>query len=111
MPVPAYAMLPGAIPMQPALGAIPAGAPIVEPKPREGRAIAALVLGIISIVAALLPICGLPFSVAGIVVSLLARRSASNRAMATVGLVLASIALGLTLLNAAAGIYLALHAR
>lgn len=72
-----------------------------------GMAIAALVLGIISALAWLLPICGFPFAVAGIVCGVLGRRSVSKRTMATIGLVLAIAALVLTLANAALGVYLA----
>jgi hypothetical protein len=103
--------MPGVMPApaQPAFAASPFAPPAAPPDSRRGTAIAGLVLGILSVFAAILPICGLPFAVAGIVVSVLGRRSPSLRTMATVGLVLSIAAIVLALINAAAGVYLALH--
>lgn len=76
--------------------------------PKAGQAIAALVLGIISVLAWVVPICGLPFAISAIVCGLLGRASTSKRTMATVGLILAIAGLVLTLANAALGAYLAM---
>lgn len=95
---------PGAYPPP---GAYPQGyPPYGMPRPHDqggGLAIAGLVLGIISMIAWLLPICGGLTSIIGIVLSALGRRSVSHRTMATVGLVLSIIALVLTIANAVAG--------
>jgi hypothetical protein len=72
---------------------------------RSGFAIASLVLGIISLCAWLLPICGIPFSGLGIIFGALSMRS-SRRGMAIAGLILGIIALLLSLGNAAFGAYL-----
>lgn len=74
-----------------------------------GFAIAGLILGIISTVAAILPICGFPISIVGIVMSALGRRSVSKRTMATIGLVLAIIGIILAALSAAYGYNYALQ--
>jgi hypothetical protein len=65
-----------------------------------------LVLGIISMVAWLLPILGLPLSVWGLIAAIRAAR-AGGGAKATAGIVLNSLALALALLNAIIGAYLA----
>lgn len=90
----------------PAYSGMPPGA--MNPSEQgSGMAIAGLVLGIISMIAWLIPLFGVPISAVGIVLAALGRRSVSRRTMATVGLVLASIALVLALCNAALGVYLA----
>lgn len=66
---------------------------------RSGFAIAGLILGIVSIISAIFPICGLPFALAGIVVSVLGRRSISRRTLATIGLVLSIIGIVLSMLS------------
>jgi len=84
--------------------------PGVVPAERGGGfAIAGLILGIISIVAAILPICGFPISIVGIVMSALGRRSVSKRTIATIGLVLAIIGIILAALSAAYGYNYALQ--
>src|SRR6266487_5468961 len=47
----------------------PYGVPAAPPDRGSGFAIAGLVLGIVSIVAAILPICGFPVSIVGIVMA------------------------------------------
>jgi hypothetical protein len=80
-----------------------------QPTQGNGSAVASLVIGIISMIAWLLPIIGVPLSIVGIVLANRGRRLFSQRGMATAGLVLCIIALGLALLNAVAGVLLALH--
>ena len=70
-------------------------------------AIAALVLGIISAIAWLFPICGLPVAIVGLILGFIARRSPARRTMATVGIVLCIIGLVLSIGNAALGVYIA----
>lgn len=76
---------------------------------RGGFAIAGLVLGILSIPAAILPLCGFPVSIVGIVMAALGRASVSRRTMATIGLVLAIIGIVLTIASASYGAYVATH--
>lgn len=83
--------------------------PGVQGDRRGGMALAGMILGIISMVAWLLPFVGLPVSVVGLILSALGRASVSRRTMATVGLVLSILALALTLCNAAAGVYMNMH--
>jgi hypothetical protein len=79
---------------------------------RSGRATASMVLGIISIPAALFPILGLIIGVIGLTLGLLARgdidrRGLSNRGQAVAGIVLNSIGLVLTIANMVAGAIIA----
>ena len=80
--------------------------PMVPPpapqKDNKGFAIAALVLGIISLCAWLFPICGFPVAIAGIVLGILGLKS-SSRTMAIVGIVLCGLALLASLCNAVLG--------
>jgi hypothetical protein len=78
----------------------------------SGRATASMVLGIISIPAALLPILGLIVAVVGLVLGITAkkdidRRGLTNRSHAVAGIVLSSIGLVLTVANAIAGAIMA----
>jgi hypothetical protein len=109
-PTPAYAAPGYAAPGYAAPGypAAPYQMPVAEPDQKAGLAIAGLVMGIISLVASLLPLCGFPLAIGGLVFSILGRKS-SRRTMATVGLVLSSIGMALTLLSAAFGAYMATH--
>lgn len=114
-PPPAYVAQPvyTASPYGPNPYATPYGTPYAIPAARPdqaaGSAIAGLILGIISALAWIFPICGLPLAVGGIVFSVLGRKSPSRRTMATAGLVLAIIGLVLTLANAALGVMMALQ--
>ena len=78
--------------MYPPAGAYGYGVPVAPSEPGRGLALAGLILGIISI---LTPFCGVPIAFAGIITSVMGRRSVSRRTMATVGLVLSIIAIGL----------------
>ena len=69
-------------------------------------AIASLVLGIVSLIAWLLPIVGLPVSIVGLVLGCKTVKS-DKKVMAIVGIVLSSIGLNLTIINGALGAYLA----
>jgi hypothetical protein len=59
----------------------------------------AFVLGALSIVAAIFPICGFPIAIAGLVMGLAGRRIRSLHILATWSLALSLIGLGLTLIN------------
>lgn len=72
--------------------------PVTPAKPdKPGLAIAALVLGILSLCAWLLPICGFPIAIAGVILGILGLKT-SKKGMAVAGLIMAGIALLLTLL-------------
>ncbi|MBN1302932.1 MAG: DUF4190 domain-containing protein [Anaerolineales bacterium] len=70
---------------------------------KKGFAIASLVVGIINLCAWLLPICGGPLAVVGIVLGVLGIQS-SQRTLAIVGIVLSGLTLLLAILNAVAGV-------
>ena len=80
------------------------------PQPERGRglAIAGMILGIISMVAWLLPFLGFPTAIVGLILSILGRRSVTRKGMALAGIILSSIALALSICNAAAGIWIRL---
>src|SRR5258708_27741263 len=82
---------PGGYPYPPAMMPTPAPAfpyPYAPPDPNGGMAIAALILGIVSIVFAWTIVCSIPFAIVGIVMGELGRQSAPKRAMATWGIAL-----------------------
>ncbi len=87
-------------------------APVYQPAPstptsdKSGLAIASLVLGIINLCSWLLPICGGPLAIVGLVLGFLGLNS-SKKGMAIAGLVLSGLALLLTIINAIAGAWLA----
>jgi len=104
---PSYPMQP-VYPGQPGYPMQPGGYPLpVAPDSKSGVAIAGFVLGIIGMVAWLLPICGLPVTIAGIILGAMGRGSTTRNTLATIGLVLAIIGLVLSLGNAALGASLA----
>jgi hypothetical protein len=70
----------------------------------SGASTAALVLGILSLVAWLLPILGLPVSAAGLGLGVAGRQSGRRR-RAIAAIVLASLGLALTILNAGVATY------
>lgn len=83
--------------------------PMAQPDQGGGMAIAGLILGIISIPAALVAVCGIVFGIIGIVLSAMGRRSVSRRTMATVGLILSIIGLLAGIASSAAGVYMMTH--
>lgn len=68
----------------------------------------ALGLGIASLIFWLLPILGFPIAISAVVVGGLAQ-STSARNLGRWGLILGCVGFGLSLINAAAGVYIALH--
>jgi hypothetical protein len=72
----------------------------------KGKATASLVLGLISIITWIIPLIGLPTTIAGLVLGIkgLGRK---RRGTAIAGIVLSAIFLVITVLNAALGAYLA----
>ncbi len=89
------------------------GTPAAMPRgASSGLATAALILGILSIPTALLPILGLIVGIVGLVLGLVAkgdvrRRGAKNMSHAKWGVILSSIGLVLTIVNAVAGAIMA----
>lgn len=69
-----------------------------------GKAVASLVLGVVGLVAWLIPFFGLPITITGLIMGIKDVKS-QNRGLAIAGIVLSSIFLCLTLINAAAGAY------
>jgi hypothetical protein len=70
--------------------------------PREqgsGPSVAGLVLGIVSIPAALIAPCGFVFAVLGIILAAIGRRAPEHRTLATYGLVLSCIGMLLAVAN------------
>jgi hypothetical protein len=84
-------------------------APMLQNEPGRGLALAGMILGIISIVAWIIPLTGYPVAIVGIILSALGRRSVSRKGMALAGLILSIIALALTLCNSVLGVLLASH--
>jgi len=75
---------------------------------RSWAGVTALVLGLISMLAWLLPICGGPTSVTALVLGFMGL-SSSRRGLAIAGIVLGGVGLALTVGNAALGILMALN--
>ena len=69
-------------------------------------AIAALVLGIVSLIAWFIPLFGHPISIVGLVLGIKTVKS-DKRAMAIAAIIMSSIGLILTVINGALGAYLA----
>jgi hypothetical protein len=76
----------------------------------QGSAIASLVLGIVGMVACCLPILGFPVTITGLCLGIVGLRS-RGQAMAIAGVILNSIGLLLTILNAVAGFFMAATGR
>jgi hypothetical protein len=73
-------------------------------KKEAGMAIASLILGIIGIIAWIIPIIGLPIGIAALVLGILGIKR-SSKGMSIAGIVLAVICLVLTIINSAIGAY------
>ena len=75
---------------------------------RPGLAIASLVLGLTTLIAWCLPICGAPLAIAGIITGILGL-SSTNRGMAIAGRIIASLGLILSIANSVVGMLFAPH--
>ena len=82
----------------------------VSPAPASGNermmAIGSLVLGVINLCAWFLPICGIPMSIAGIVLGYFGMKDQSQKTLAIIGIALCSLGLLAGCINAAWGAYL-----
>lgn len=93
---------------------IPTEGGVIQPpyqpaaKDQSGLAVASLVVGLVSMTAWLLPICGLPLSITGLVLGILARDS-TKKGMAITGVVLSIVALVLSIINSVIEVYLGLN--
>jgi MFS family permease len=74
----------------------------VQVKDNKGKALASLILGAVSVVAWLIPLFGLPVTIVGLVMGILGRNS-TRKSMAIIGIVLCSLFLIVTLINAIIG--------
>ena len=77
----------------------------LEAQKHNGKATAGLVLGIIDLIAWLIPFFGLPIGVVGLVMSILGRKS-DKKGRATAGIILSSIGLIATIAYATFSAYL-----
>lgn len=77
-----------------------------QPQPTNHLALAAAIVGGLSILAGLcLPICGFPLNIAGIVMGTMSFKP-PNKTLALVGIICGAIGLVVTIANAAAGVWL-----
>ena len=79
---------------------------ISQKRPSSAKAIASLVLGIIGLLAWLIPLFGVPINIVGLFLGSDGLKSAKRR-MASAGVVMCIIGLVLSLINAALGAYFA----
>lgn len=83
-----------------------------SPAPASGNerimAIASLVLGVINLCAWFLPICGIPLSIAGLVLGFLGMKDQSQKNLAIIGMVLCGLGLIAGCINSAVGVYMGL---
>src|SRR5688572_14775110 len=81
-----------------------------SPAPASGNermmAIGSLVLGIINLCAWFLPICGIPMSIAGVVLGYFGMKDPSQKTLAIIGIALSALGLLAGCINAAYGAYL-----
>ncbi len=106
-PASPYAMPPSDVPVP--VAAAPAAAAVSPKQNRDTFAIASVVLGGIGLLAWLLPLCGFPIGIAGVVTGALGMQSLTKRNLAIIGIVLSVFALGLSALNAVCGAALMLQ--
>lgn len=72
-----------------------------------GKSIASFVLGLVGIIAWVLPLIGYPVTITGLILGCIARKSEKN-AFSLTGIILSSITLGITLINSIMGVIIAL---
>lgn len=72
-----------------------------------GKSIASFVLGLVGMIAWILPLIGYPVTITGLILGCIARKHEKN-AFSLTGIILSSITLGITLINSILGIIMAL---
>ncbi len=81
-----------------------------EPTPAEpekkGFAIAALVLGIVGLIAWCLPILGYPVGIVGIIMGIVGLQKTSKKGMCIAGIIMSAVCLIASLVNSIAGVML-----
>lgn len=75
------------------------------PKEKQGMAITSLVLGLVGLIGWLFPCCGYPITILGLIFGIIGIKK-GGKTMATVGIVLSSITLVLTIINFIVAFYL-----
>lgn len=76
-------------------------------KNTNGMAIASLILGIVGLVAWLIPLIGYPVNIIGLVLGIISNKKQKNK-FSKAGIILSSIGLGITAINSIAGVILVL---
>lgn len=76
-------------------------------KKSSGKATASLILGIISLVAWLLPLIGYPVSIVGLYLGI-SNEKKEKDTFSKIGIILSAIGLGITAINSIAGVIIAL---
>lgn len=74
-----------------------------EKKQIGGKSIASFVLGLVGIVAWLIPLFGYPVTITGLALGCVARKNEKN-GFSLAGIILSSITLGITLINSIMGV-------
>ena len=77
-------------------------------KDDSGKAIAGFVLGLVGMLGWCIPLCGLPLTIVGLILSIKGLKS-RQRGMAIAGVILCSIGIVLSLVNAGFGAYQGAH--
>lgn len=77
-------------------------------EPKKGFAIAALILGIVGLLAWCLPILGYPVGIAGIILGILGIKKSGMKGMSIAGLIMSCVCILASVANSIAGIAVAL---
>lgn len=73
----------------------------------NGMSIASLILGIIGLVAWILPLLGYPINIIGLILGIISNKKEKNKFSKT-GIILSAIGLGITAINSIAGVIMVL---
>ena len=73
----------------------------------NGMSIASLILGIIGLVAWILPLLGYPINIIGLILGIISNKKENNNFSKT-GIILSAIGLGITAINSIAGVIMVL---
>ena len=73
----------------------------------NGMSIASLILGIIGLVAWILPLLGYPINIKGLILGIISNKKEKNKFSKT-GIILSAIGLGITAINSIAGVIMVL---